>query len=83
VQIDGQLAPILGRVSMDLLAIDLGRVPTARVGSKVTLWGPELPVEQVASAAGTIGYDLICGVTRRVLFVDDDEGPGPRAQGPA
>ncbi len=72
VHIDGHAAPVLGRVSMDLVAVDVGRVPSARVGSKVLLWGPELPVERVAAAAGTIGYDLICGVTRRVLFVDDD-----------
>lgn len=77
VLVDGQSAPVVGRVSMDLVAVDVSRVVSARIGSKVLLWGPELPVEQVAAAAGTIGYDLICGVTRRVLFVDDDEGPGP------
>jgi alanine racemase len=53
---------------MDLLAIDLTAAPAADVGSEVLLWGPELPVEHIAEAAGTIGYELVCGVTRRVQF---------------
>ncbi|MBU6405228.1 MAG: alanine racemase [Proteobacteria bacterium] len=61
---------LIGRVSMDLLALDLRSVPGARVGDEVVLWGPELPVEHVAAAAGTISYELTCGVTRRVLFVE-------------
>lgn len=68
VKIAGQDAHVIGRVSMDLLAIDLSLAPAADVGSEVLLWGPELPVEQVAEAAGTIGYELVCGVTRRVQF---------------
>lgn len=68
VMIDGQTATIIGRVSMDLLAIDLSRAPGANIGSEVLLWGPQLPVEQIAKCAGTIGYELVCGVTRRVLF---------------
>ncbi|HET6633271.1 MAG TPA: alanine racemase [Rhodanobacteraceae bacterium] len=62
---------IAGRVSMDLAAIDLRQAPAARVGDAVTLWGPRLPAETVAAHAGTIAYDLTCGVTRRVLFVED------------
>lgn len=61
---------VAGRVSMDLLALDLRGVPGARVGDEVLLWGPELPAERVAAQAGTISYDLTCGLTRRVLFVD-------------
>ena len=70
VQIGGFPAQVIGRVSMDLLAIDLSSAPTADVGSEVLLWGENLPVEQVAAAAGTIGYELVCGVTRRVQFAE-------------
>ena len=64
--------PIVGRVSMDLLAIDLARVPDAGVGDRVVLWGRGLPVEETAAAAGTIGYELTCGITRRVRFVEEE-----------
>lgn len=64
-------AAIIGRVSMDLVTIDLRHAPSARVGDRVLLWGPALPVEQIAGCAGTIAYDLTCGITRRVLFVED------------
>lgn len=71
VLVDGVRAPIIGRVSMDLLAIDLGALPQARVGDPVELWGRGLPIEEVAAAAGTIGYELACGITRRVRFIED------------
>lgn len=71
VLVNGDRAPIVGRVSMDLLAIDLRALPQARVGDQVELWGPDLPIEEVAAAAGTIGYELACGITRRVRFVED------------
>lgn len=64
--------PLIGRVSMDLVTLDLRAAPQAQVGDRVTLWGGDLPVETVASHAGTIGYDLTCGMTRRVLFVEDE-----------
>jgi alanine racemase len=64
-------AAIVGRVSMDLITLDLRNAPNARVGDAVTLWGPDLPVETVARHAGTISYELTCGVTRRVLFAED------------
>ena len=63
---------IAGRVSMDLMTLDLRGAPAARVGDIVTLWGRGLPAETVARHAGTISYDLTCGLTRRVLFTDDD-----------
>lgn len=72
VKVAGQPASVVGRVSMDLLAIDLQTAPAAEIGSEVLLWGPELPVERVAEAAGTIGYELVCGVTRRVQFAQAD-----------
>jgi alanine racemase len=64
--------PLIGRVSMDLITLDLRDAPDAKVGDRVTLWGPELPVEIVAAQSGTISYDLTCGMTRRVLFVEDE-----------
>lgn len=71
VLVNGQRAPIVGRVSMDLLAIDLRGLPETRVGDPVVLWGRGLPIEAIAAAAGTIGYELACGITRRVRFVED------------
>jgi alanine racemase len=62
--------PVIGRVSMDLMTLDLRGMPQARVGDEVTLWGPALPVEQVAAAAETISYELTCSITRRVRFVE-------------
>ncbi|MBS0380790.1 MAG: alanine racemase [Proteobacteria bacterium] len=64
-------AAVSGRVSMDLLTLDLRQAPAARVGDTVTLWGPALPAEAIAEHAGTIAYELTCGVTRRVLFTED------------
>jgi alanine racemase len=69
VLVDGQRTRTVGRVSMDMLYVDLGPLPQAGVGSAVTLWGGGLPVEDVASAAGTIGYELMCALTVRVPVV--------------
>ncbi len=71
VLVNGERADIIGRVSMDLMTIDLRDQPHAQPGDPVTLWGTELPVEAVGAAAGTIGYELICSITRRVRFVED------------
>ena len=71
VLVNGRRVPIVGRVSMDLLAIDLRSQPEARVGDPVVLWGRGLPIEEIATAAGTIGYELACGITRRVRFVEE------------
>ena len=68
VLIGEQRSQIIGRVSMDMIAIDLSHSPDAAVGDKVTLWGEDLPVEEVAEHAKTIPYELLCGVTRRVRF---------------
>jgi alanine racemase len=59
----------VGRVSMDMLAVDLGAVPTAGIGCPVELWGDSIVVDEVAAAAGTIGYELLCAVTPRVRRV--------------
>jgi alanine racemase len=71
VLIGPQRAYVAGRVSMDLLTVDLRSAPQARVGDEVILWGRGLPVETIAGHAGTISYDLTCGMTRRVLFAED------------
>lgn len=68
--VDGQITRTVGRVSMDMLYVDLSGFPKADVGSKVVLWGDGLPIEQVASAAGTISYELMCALTSRVPIQD-------------
>lgn len=68
VLVGGQRVPLIGRVSMDSLYVDLRRHPAAAIGDPVILWGEELPVEEVAAAAGTIPYELLCKVTGRVKF---------------
>lgn len=64
------LTQVVGRVSMDLMTVDLRPVPGARVGDPVVLWGAPLPVERIAARAGTIGYELTCSITRRVRFFE-------------
>jgi alanine racemase len=56
---------------MDLMTVDLRTQPEAKPGDPVVLWGPGLPVETVAAAADTIGYEPVCSITRRVRFVED------------
>jgi len=68
----GRKVRMLGRVSMDMITVDLTDVPEAGVGSPVVLWGEGLPVDDVATAAGTVGYELLCAVARRVPFVLSD-----------
>ena len=74
VLVNGVRTRVLGRVSMDMLNIDLTPVPDAGIGSEVTLWGKarngaELPIDEVAAAAGTVGYELMCAVAPRVPVV--------------
>jgi alanine racemase len=66
VWLNGRMVPIVGRVSMDMLCVDLGLNSQDKVGDRVVLWGPELPVEQVAKAVGTIAYELVTKLTSRV-----------------
>jgi alanine racemase len=66
VDVAGVRTRTLGRVSMDLIAVDLGPVPEAAVGAPVELWGASVPVDEVAAHAGTIGYELLCAVAPRV-----------------
>ena len=71
VLVDGLRTRTVGRVSMDMLAVDLSAVPSAQPGSEVTLWGQgprgqRLAIDEVAQAAGTIGYELMCALAPRV-----------------
>ncbi len=70
----GRKVRMAGRPSMDMLTVDLTDVPEARVGSPVVLWGEGLPVDDVASAAATVGYELLCAVAPRVPFVTSEVG---------
>src|SRR6478735_3266144 len=70
VLLDGKPTAIVGRVSMDLMTLDLRGHPGAKPGDPVILWGDGLPVETIAAAADTIGYELVCSITRRVRFVE-------------
>lgn len=65
VWINGQEVPIIGRVSMDMLAVDLTNHTTVGIGDAVELWGKHIAVERIAAAAGTIGYELLCQITSR------------------
>jgi alanine racemase len=70
VLVEGRRTRLIGRVSMDMMMVDLGPIPDARVGSRVTLWGRGLPIDEVATAAGTIGYELMCALAPRVTVVE-------------
>ena len=80
VLVDGVRTRLVGRVSMDMLTVALDAVPAATSGSEVTLWGrgphgSVLAVDEVAQAAGTIGYELMCAVAPRVRFTVEAAAP--------
>ncbi len=64
----GTRVPLVGRVSMDMITVDLRAAPDAAVGDAVTLWGAALPAEEIAAYANTLAYELFCGLTQRVRF---------------
>lgn len=66
VVVAGVRVPLAGRVSMDMITVDITHVPEAGVGTPVELWGAQLPIDEVAHAAGTVGYELMCAVAPRV-----------------
>jgi alanine racemase len=70
VLVDGARTRLVGRVSMDMLTVDLTELPQAGMGSKVTLWGCGLPIDEVALSADTIGYELMCALAPRVPVVE-------------
>jgi alanine racemase len=77
VLVDGQRGRTVGRVSMDMLTVDLSPFPDAGLGSTVTLWGQSaggsvLSIDEVAQAAGTVGYELMCALAQRVPVVVQD-----------
>lgn len=67
VLVNGREVPIAGRVSMDMITVDLGPDSKDKVGDEVTLWGPKLPPERIAEWVGTIAYELVCQITPRVV----------------
>lgn len=80
VLVDGRRGRLVGRVSMDMLTVDLTPFPNAGPGSEITLWGRSssgsvLSIDEIAQAAGTVGYELMCALARRVP-VRTLEGPG-------
>ncbi|MGZ3157584.1 MAG: alanine racemase [Burkholderiaceae bacterium] len=68
--VEGVRTRIVGNVSMDMITVDLSMIPNARVGSKVTVWGEGLPIDEVAQSAGTVGYELMCALAPRVQVVE-------------
>lgn len=68
VLVNGKRCSLLGRVSMDMICVDLSEQDTAQINDPVVLWGDGLPVEEIAESADTIAYELLCGVTNRVKF---------------
>lgn len=68
VWINGREVALAGRVSMDMITVDLGPAATDKLGDEAVLWGPELAIERVAAAAATIPYELLCNITPRVDY---------------
>jgi len=74
VLVNDRRTALIGRVSMDMIAVDLREQPEATAGDPVVLWGRGLPLEELANSSGTITYELLCGVTQRVNFAVHDHG---------
>ncbi len=70
VLVNGKRVPLVGRVSMDMITVDLGLNSTAKAGDEVILWGENLPIEEIAACSNTIPYTLVCGVTPRVEIIE-------------
>ncbi|WP_446808391.1 alanine racemase [Methylomonas sp. 2BW1-5-20] len=70
VLVNGRRVTLIGRVSMDMITVDLHSQPDAQPGDPVTLWGEGLPVEEIARHADTIPYTLLCGITQRVQVIE-------------
>jgi len=68
--VEGERTRTLGRVSMDMVMVDLEGIHNAGIGSPVVLWGDGLPVDDVATAAGTVSYELLCALTQRVPVIE-------------
>lgn len=72
VLVDGVRVPIAGRVSMDMITVDLTDVPSADVGSEAELWGAHIAIDEVANLCGTVGYELMCALAPRVPTIEVD-----------
>jgi alanine racemase len=70
VLVGGVRTNLVGRVSMDMITVDLSPVPDAHVGTPVVMWGEGMPIDEVAMFAGTVGYELMCAVAPRVAVVE-------------
>jgi len=70
VLVNGRRTRIVGRVSMDMITVDLTELPQAGIGAPVTLWGEGLSADEVAAAAGTLSYELLCALAPRVPVVE-------------
>ena len=66
VLVNGKRTRIVGRVSMDMITVDISGIPEAGIGTPVTLWGEGLSADEVAAAAGTLSYELLCALAPRV-----------------
>ena len=83
VLVDDERCPLIGRIAMDMAAVDLRSCANAMVGDKVTLWGEGLPVEDLATYSDRLSYDLMTGIQNRVRFewkadVEEEEASEPR-----
>ena len=74
VMVAGQKTQLIGRVSMDMITVDLRGIDNAAVGSTAELWGVEISVDEVAKLSGTIAYELLCGITARVKRLEVANG---------
>jgi len=70
VLVNGKRSRIVGRVSMDMITVDISDLPDAYIGSSVTLWGEGLPADEVGASAGTLSYELLCALAQRVPVID-------------
>jgi alanine racemase len=70
--VSGKRTRTIGRVSMDMLVVDLTDMPHVHIGAPVTLWGEGLPADEVAAASGTVAYELFCAIAPRVPMREVD-----------
>ena len=73
VLVNGKRCRLIGKSSMDMITVDLREYPDAKVGDPVLIWGKDLPVAEIAGYAGTVPYELLCGVHKRLSFIERGE----------
>jgi alanine racemase len=72
VLVGGRRTSTVGRVSMDMICVDISHIEEAYIGTPVTLWGEGLPADEVAAAAGTVSYELLCALAPRVRVTEEE-----------